>query len=71
MPVTNVYNIVTNDELETPLKCDLVGAKEVAEYLGMHWVSVNRCVRTGKWSHLRRKKAVIVGVKEDLDDNAR
>ena len=67
MPIINLYNIVTNDEYELPIACDLVGAKAVGEYLGMKEGYVWKCCCTGKWSHLRKKKAVVVGTKEDLD----
>ena len=67
MPVIKIYNIVTNDKYEMPIKCDLVGTREVAEYLGMRENYISRCICTGKWSHLRKKKAVVVGTKEDLN----
>ena len=67
MPTVNLYNIVTNDEYEIPLLCDIVGAKAVAEKLGMTENSIWRCCNTGHWSHLRKKKAVVVGTKGDLD----
>lgn len=68
MPTVNLYNIVTNDAYEIPLACDLVGTKAAAEYLGMRENYVSRCICTGKWSHLRKQKAVIVGTKNDLED---
>ena len=63
MPETKTYMIVTNDRYERPLQHDLVGAEAVAEYLGMSVSGVRKCLMTGKWSHLRTKKAVAVGVK--------
>lgn len=68
MPTVNIYNIVTNDAYEIPLVCDLVGARAVAEYLGMRENYVSRCICTGKWSHLRKKKAVVVGTKNELEE---
>ena len=64
MPTVNLYNIVTNDEYEIPVACDLVGARAVGEYLGMNEAYVRRCLCTGKWSHLRDQKAVQIGVVE-------
>ena len=60
MPRINIYNIVTNDEYELPVACDLVGAKAVAEYLGMRTQSVNKCVCSDHWSRYRKLKAIIV-----------
>lgn len=67
MPTVKLYNIVTNDKYEIPLMCDLIGARAVGEYLGMQEGYVRKCLCTGKWSHLRKKKAIVVGVKEDLE----
>lgn len=54
-----VYMIVTNDQYETPIAFDLVGAKQAAAYLG---VSVNRFRKnlcTGIWNHKQKYKAVV------------
>ena len=69
MPIVKLYNIVTNDEYELPIMCDLVGTRSVAKHLGMRENYVSRCICTGKWSHIRSKKAVIVGVREDLEND--
>jgi hypothetical protein len=69
MPIVKLYNIVTNDEYEIPILCDIVGARAVGEALGMKEGYVRRCLCTGKWSHLRTKKAVVVGVREDLEND--
>ena len=68
MPKINIYNIVTNDELELPVACDLIGARAAGEYLGLKEEYVWKCTCTGKWSHLRNTKAVVVGTREDLND---
>ena len=44
MPTVNLYNIVTNDEYEIPVACDLVGARAVGEYLGINEAYVRRCL---------------------------
>lgn len=67
MPIVKLYNIVTNDQYEIPIKCDIIGARAVGEYLGMKENYVSRCICTGRWSHLRKEKAVIVGTKGELD----
>ena len=61
MPRINIYNIVTNDALELPVKCDVVGTAAVAEYLGMNKMTVSACICKNAWSHNRKFKAVIVG----------
>ena len=68
MPTTHLYMIVTNDEYEFPLKCDIVGAKAASEYLGIKVNYLNKCICLNKWSHMSKKKAVIIGTKEDLDE---
>jgi hypothetical protein len=60
MPKVNIYNIVTNDDLELPVACDLIGARAVGDFLGMTAQAVNRCVCYGHWSRWRKLKAVIV-----------
>lgn len=68
MPIVNLYNIVTNDEYEIPIACDLVGARAAGEWLGLKEEYVWKCTCTGRWSHLRKEKAVIVGTKEDISE---
>ena len=53
-----IYTIVTNDEFETPLKHDVVGAKGVAEYLGKSVSCVRKNLMSNHWSHLDKKKAI-------------
>lgn len=63
MPVVKLYNIVTNDEYELPIKQDLKGAKEASEYLGIS-VSVFRTkLCTDKWGKLKYK-AYVSGIVE-------
>lgn len=53
------YMIVTNDEYETPVKMDVVGAKAVAVFLGLSLVRVQHCLSSGKWSKKAKYKAVV------------
>ena len=62
MPATKVYDIVTNDRYELPVKYHLVGAKAVAKYIGMTENKVRKCLYYGKWNG--EYKAVAVGRKK-------
>lgn len=53
------YMIVTNDEYELPVKRDLVGAKAVADYLGLSVNRVRKNLCTGVWNHKQKYKAVV------------
>lgn len=35
MPTVKLYNVVTADKFELPVCCDLIGARAVADYLGV------------------------------------
>lgn len=59
MASNKVYMIVTNDEYETPVYTDVVGAEKVAEILGMKKQAVRRNLCYDKWSHLSKFKAVV------------
>ena len=53
------YMIVTNDEFEIPVKHDLKGAVQVAEYLGLSVNRVRKNLCTGIWNHKSEYKAVV------------
>lgn len=61
MPVTKIYDIVTNDKYELPVKYHLVGAKNVANYIGISEVTVRKYLCYG-WHG--KYKAIEVGVKK-------
>lgn len=52
------YMIVTNDTLELPVKIDIQGIVSLSVELNMNENTVRRCLRTEKWSHLRKVKAI-------------
>lgn len=60
--MSKVYMIVTNDEYETPVKCDIIGAKAVAEYMGIS-LSYLYCMVVGSkpWSIKLKYKAICIG----------
>jgi len=63
VPTVKLYNVVTADELELPVCCDLIGAKSVADYLGVtenvvrqslcrnHDIGKYRVVVTGEYTN--------------------
>lgn len=55
------YMIVTNDKYELPVRADLVGAQQVADYLGLTVNRVRKNICTGIWNHRQQYKAVVVG----------
>lgn len=61
MPITKIYDIVTNDRYEYPVKYHLVGAKSVAKYLGVTENIVRQCLHRGRFRG--EYKAVEVGVR--------
>lgn len=60
MPTVKIYDIVTNDKYEFPLKYHLVGAKSVAKYMGMTEEKVRKCLHYGKWNG--EYKAIEAGI---------
>lgn len=58
MGVINIYTIVTNDEYEFPVKCDM-RVKEVAEFLHTTTDNVRQMVR--KPNKKAKYKVVVVG----------
>ncbi len=60
MPRVNIYNIVTNDELELPVACDLVGTEAAAEWLGVKKQTISACICKDHWSKHQKYKAIII-----------
>lgn len=60
MPTVKIYDVVTNDRYELPVKYHLVGAKSVAKYLGVTENIVRQCLHRGRFKG--EYKAVEVGV---------
>lgn len=54
----NRYLIVTNDEMEYPV-AEVIGIKQVAEYLDLSVDRVCKCMKNDTWSKRRKYKAVI------------
>jgi DNA-binding transcriptional regulator PaaX len=61
MPIIKLYDIVTNDKWEYPVKYNLVGAKQVAKYLGITENMVRQCLCRGRFNG--KYKAIEVGVR--------
>ena len=59
MPKVNLYNIVTNDEFEFPIACDVKGKQAVADFLGIKLTQFYRNIKSDKWKG--KYKAVHVG----------
>ena len=57
--MSKVYMIVTNDEYEMPVKCDIIGAKAVSEYMGIS-LSYLRQMLCGAKPWVKRYKAVVI-----------
>ena len=54
------YMIVTNDELELPVKIDIFGAKAAADYLGIPEQTFRTCLHRDSWCRkTHRYKAVV------------
>ena len=61
MPTTKIYDIVTNDKYELPVKYHLVGAKQVAKYLGVKENTVRQSLHRGCFKG--EYKAIEVGIR--------
>lgn len=61
MPEKKLYMIVTNDKYEIPVQFDLVGAKAVAEYIGITVQSVRDRIHKNNWGKKLKYKAVECG----------
>lgn len=68
--MSKLYMIVTNDEYELPVKCDVVGAKAVADYMRIS-ISYLRRMMCGSapWSKKMSYKAVPTGEARLLEKN--
>ena len=62
--MTKIYDIVTNDKYEFPVKYHVVGARKVGEYIGISENYVRKCLFRNKWGG--KYKAVEVGVKKPV-----
>lgn len=49
MPKRKVFMIVTNDEYEIPVICDVVGKQAVADYLGIALTTLYKCIKADRW----------------------
>lgn len=58
--MSKVYMIVTNDEYETVVKSDVIGAKAVAEYMGISESYVRKML-CGYKPFVGKYKAVLIG----------
>lgn len=68
--MSKVYMIVTNDEYETPVKCDIIGAKAVSEYMGISLTYLRRMIcGSVPWSKKQKYKAIVVGEADLLKKN--
>ena len=66
MPITKLYSIITNDEYEFPVVCDISGRQAAADYLGVPLTTFSRHLKDGKWKG--NFKAVEVGEFRDLGE---
>lgn len=68
--MSKLYMIVTNDEYELPVKCDVVGAKAVADYMGISITYLRRMMcGSAPWSKKMEYKAVPIGEARLLEKN--
>ena len=49
MPKRKVFMIVTNDEYEMPVFCDIVGKQAVADFIGISITQFSRCLKADRW----------------------
>lgn len=60
--MSKIYMIVTNDDFETPVKCDVIGAQAVADYMGVSLQYLREMLCGAKpWSKKQKYKAVCMG----------
>lgn len=64
MPKTKIYDVITNDSLELPLACGLVGAKAVSEFTGLTVEAIRKKLFCNDWGKCKYK-VVISGVVEN------
>ena len=58
--------IVTNDEYETPIICDVVGKQAVADFIGVTLTTFYRCLKADKWQG--EYKAIDLGYEDEQDE---
>lgn len=61
-----VYMIVTNDEYEIPIYCDVVGRKAVADFIGMSETHLWYCIKNDKW--IGDYKVIDLGYMDEQDE---
>jgi len=62
--------IITNDKFETPVKCDVIGAQAVADYLGISLQYLRRMLcGAAPWSRKHKYKAVSLGWYSEQDED--
>lgn len=61
-----VYMIVTNDDYETPIACDIVGAQACADYLGITIKMLWLRFKSDKWDG--EYKAIDLGYETEIDE---
>ena len=62
MPTVKIYDIVTNDRYEFPVKAHLTGAKAVAKYIGVTEQKVRKYLHRNRFpkgfpGHIQQPKA--------------
>lgn len=67
MGVTKIYDIVTNDEYELPVKLHVVGTQAVGEFIGTSANNIAKRMSRGSWPG--KYKAIETGVKRPLTEN--
>lgn len=67
MPRRKVYMIVTNDEYETPIACDVVGAKTVSDFLGISYSKFYNNMINDNWKYLEYK-AIDLGYVDEQEE---
>lgn len=67
MAKRKVYMIVTNDEYETPVACDILGTKVVASYLGLSYSRFYYNITHDEWKFCDYK-AIDLGFEDEQED---
>lgn len=67
MPKTKIYTIVTNDSLELPLACGVVGAKAVSEFTGLTVETIRKKLFRNDWGKSKYKVYISGEVENNQD----
>ena len=67
MPKTKIYNIYTNDDLELPLVCGVIGAKAVSEFTGLSVEQIRKRLFTKSWTRCKYKVVIVGNVENDQE----